>query len=56
MFNLQLFGQMCPPLYGTSKFYQEKKEKALKKIAELQKIVEECDKEISKNEDKQNKT
>lgn len=56
MFNLQLFGQMCPPLYGTSKFYQEKKEKALKKIAELQKIVEECDKEISKNENKQNKT
>ena len=45
-------GVMCPPYYGKSKFYHKKKEKALKKIAELQKIVEECDKEISKNEDK----
>jgi hypothetical protein len=45
-------GWQCPPYYGKSKYYQKKKEKALKKIAELQKIVEECDKEISKNEDK----
>lgn len=40
------------PYYGKSKFYEKKREKALKKIAELQKVVEECDKEISKNENK----
>ena len=51
-FNIQLFGDICPPYYGKSKYYENKKEKALKKIAELQKIVEECDKEISKNENK----
>ncbi len=43
-------GQICPPLYGKSKFYQKKKEKALKKIAKLQAVIEECDKEIAKNE------
>ena len=40
------------PYYGISKFYEDKKAKALKKIAELQKVVEECDKEIAKNEKK----
>lgn len=45
-------GWQAPPYYGKSKFYEKKKEKALKKIAELQKIVEECDKEIAKNENK----
>ena len=40
------------PLYGKSKFYEKKKAKALKKIAELQLIVEECNKEISNNENK----
>ena len=45
-------GQICPPYYGKSKFYHKKKEKALKKIAKLQLIVEQCDKEIAKNENK----
>lgn len=45
-------GWQAPPYYGKSKYYEKKREKALKKIAELQKIVEECDKEIAKNEDK----
>lgn len=45
-------GHACPPLYGKSKFYEKKREKALKKIAKLQLVVEECDKEIAKNENK----
>lgn len=36
------------PLYGKSKFYETKKAKALKKIAKLQAVVEECDKKIAK--------
>lgn len=47
--NIQLFGEGCPPLYGKSKFYVNKKEKALKKIAKLQLIVEECDKHLNEN-------
>lgn len=50
--NIQLFGQACPPYYGKSKFYAKKKEKTLKKIAKLQLVVDECDKEIAKNENK----
>ena len=42
-------GEMFPPLYGKSKFYAKKKEKALKKIAKLQLIVEECDKHLNEN-------
>ena len=45
-------GDWAPPYYGKSKFYQIKKAKALKKIAKLTKVVEECDKEIAKNENK----
>jgi hypothetical protein len=44
------------PFYGNNpKFYVDKKAKALAKIDELKKVVEECDKalaEINKNEDK----
>ena len=43
-------GIMLPPLYGTSKFYANKKAKALKKIAELQEVIKECDKELAKLE------
>ena len=45
-------GWQAPPYYGKSKFYEKKKEKAMKKIAKYTKIVEECDKEIAKNENK----
>ena len=41
-------GWTCPPFYGKSKFYAKKKEKALKKIAKLQEVVDICDKEIAK--------
>lgn len=41
-------GLIAPPLYGTSKFYENKKAKALKKIAELQAVVAECDKQLAK--------
>lgn len=39
-------GLICPPLYGKSKFYAKKKEKALKKIAKLQEVVKVCDEKI----------
>ena len=45
-------GQSLPPFYGKSKFYANKKAKALKKIAKLQEVVKECDKELAKNENK----
>lgn len=45
-------GWGAPPFYGKSKFYKNKRAKALKKIAKLQAVVEECDKQIAKNEDK----
>jgi hypothetical protein len=32
-------GHGCPPLYGKSKFYEKKKERALKKISKLQNVV-----------------
>ena len=51
-FNIQLFGPDCPPYYGKSKFYEKKKAKITKKIAKLQAELEECDKEIAKNENK----
>lgn len=44
--NTQLFGPAAPPYYGKSKFYENKKAKALKKIAKLQAIVEECNKAL----------
>ena len=46
--NIQLFGLDAPPFYGKSKFYENKKEKALKKIAKLEAIVAECDKQLAK--------
>ncbi len=36
------------PLYGTSKFWEMEKEKALAKINELNEKVKICDEEISK--------
>lgn len=41
-------GWMAPPFYGKSKFYEEKKAKALKKIEELKKEIEVCDEELAK--------
>ena len=41
-------GVAFPPFYGTSKFYENKKAKALKKIASLEAIVAECDKQLAK--------
>ena len=50
-------GIELPPFYGKSKFYQNKKSKALSKIAKLQEklaqqhaIVKECDKHLVANE------
>lgn len=40
-------GIMAPPLYGKSKFYQKKKDKAMKKIAKYQAIVNECNRIIA---------
>ena len=45
-------GQMYPPVYGESKFYEKKIKKALATIKENIAVVEECLNEISKNEDK----
>ena len=47
-------GKAAPPLYGKSKFYEKKKVKALKSIEKYKKIIDECDKELSKmkNENK----
>ena len=39
-------GLIMPPLYGKSKFYAKKKEKALKKIAKLQEVVKVCDEKL----------
>ena len=41
-------GVAFPPLYGKSKFYENKKAKALNKIAKLEAIVAECDKQLAK--------
>ena len=41
-------GWGCPPYYGKSKFYENKKAKALKKIEELKKEIEVCDEELAK--------
>lgn len=46
--KLQLFGLDFPPYFGKSKFYANKKEKALKKIAKLQEVVKVCDEYLSK--------
>lgn len=35
-----------PPLYGKSKFYANKRAKALKKIDALNAVVAECDKHL----------
>lgn len=42
-------GQMAPPVYGKSKFYQRKKERALKRIAKNTAIIEICDKYLNEN-------
>ena len=44
--KVQLFGDACPPLYGKSKFYANKKARALKKIAKLEEVVKVCDEKI----------
>lgn len=41
-------GWTCPPLYGKSKFYAWKKQRALKKIAKLQEIIKICDSKLEK--------
>ena len=41
-------GWTAPPLYGKSKFYEKKKEKALNKIEKLKEIIAICDLEIKK--------
>lgn len=41
-------GQAFPPFYGKSKFYEKKREKALKKIAKLNEIVRVCDEKLNK--------
>ena len=43
-------GQICPPLYGKSKFYAKKKARAEKKIAKLQEIIKVCDEELAKED------
>ena len=40
-------GIMAPPLYGKSKFYQKKKDKAIKKVAKYEAIINECNKMIA---------
>lgn len=37
------------PLYGKSKYFAKKREKALKKMAKQQLIVEICDKYLNEN-------
>ena len=39
-------GHAAPPFYGKSKFYAKKKDKALKKIANLQEVVKVCDEKL----------
>lgn len=52
-------GLMCPPYYGTSKFYEKKIEKAKKVIAEQEAIIAACQKAIQaideKHKDNNNK-
>lgn len=43
----KVMGQMAPPFYGNSKFYEKKKEKALKKIAKLNEVVRVCDEKLN---------
>lgn len=43
-------GQELPPFYGKSKFYLKKKQKALAKIEKLKKVIDECDKNLNKDE------
>lgn len=44
----KIMGQAFPPFYGKSKFYEKKREKALKKIAKLNEIVRVCDEKLNK--------
>ena len=39
-------GLACPPVYGKSKFYAKKKQKALNKIEKLKNVIAECNKHI----------
>lgn len=41
-------GLACPPVYGKSKFYINKREKLLKKIEKLKEKVKVCDEKIAK--------
>ena len=43
----KVMGQMCPPYYGNSKFYEKKREKSLKKIAKLNEVVRVCDEKLN---------
>jgi hypothetical protein len=40
-------GQGCPPFYGTSKFYEKKKERAIAKIDKLREVIAECERAIA---------
>ena len=40
-------GLMAPPVYGKSKFYAKKKQKALNKIEKLKNVIAECNKHIA---------
>lgn len=42
-------GQAFPPVYGESKFYENKKAKCLNEIKKLNEIIKVCDEEISKH-------
>lgn len=44
-------GEMCPPVYGDSKFYKKKIAKSIATIKEHTAIIEECFAEISKDEE-----
>lgn len=45
----------CKPFYGDSvEFYEKKKAKALKEIAKQQEIVDVCNEEIAKLNEKKN--
>lgn len=45
-------GLMCPPYYGTSKFYEKKIEKAKKVITKQEAIIEACQKAIQSIDEK----
>ena len=45
-------GQSLPPYYGESKFYENKREKLIKQIKELEMEVQICDEKIAEIKNK----